>query len=560
MLKGISGAVEMDHDLENRNITVALIEQSELARYGQSNKRGIRVTPNEWTDAVIGWVTNISSIKTNNGALTVKKKRPVERSFTDIQFQSPNQGDDYWSNNSSISEIRVRCIGDQEKTFPIPPWKSNIEQGTYRYIPDNGSYRTLKFMYDDRRDWYTIRKKHPEKVSTAWHQNCKRLQREMRRQLKKDISRAEKERGNNSARSSSTRNSVDPITGSETSRSNSFIHSKTENQSERSTPNKVDYQGVKSIPEPETEKVSVFTETNKHRERKETRVKSTHSDGAMNHLRKMKTIHEREVETSHTPMPHYSIPSSGQMLKSASDLFIENFSSRISALEDEIKKDSKWLRKNENELTKIQGNRPKYREQSRANLKENGHSNSTTPRSQFKTETLGCEVFSVKPMVQKELKPVEKSKSFKGDGSRESRRTPQSKGSLSNANHNTNDAMINYSSENDSHKYPSASDNNKQALFNTLTGTKINTQNSKRPSKGFTTPSTITLCDNNSPTNTNGPPPAKHLEPYQHILLEKKPSKREAIQSIPAIQNITALLPEISGKRLEVASVSHRLL
>lgn len=561
----------MTHSVNDRDITVSLIEQSEFAKYGQVNKNKVnKIFPGEWADAVVGWFTDTVIMKSASLGTNVKKKRTVERSFTDLNFQNQVPVDDYWSNSSNVSEIKLRCVGDQEKTFPIPPWKSNIEQGTYRYIPDNGSYRTLKFMYDDRRDWYTIRKRHPEKVSTAWHQNCKRLQREMRRQLKKDISRAERERACGSARTSSTMSSVEPVSGGETSRSNSFIYSKTDNQSERSTPNKTDYQvNFKPNADGETDKpVPHIRDNSKPGPRKEMRVKSTHSDGAVSQLRKMKTIHEREVEMF-AQTPQCSIPSSSQMLKSASDLFVENFSTRISALEEEIKKDSKWLRKSENESTKIQNSRPKYREQPRTNTRESGGSTSTTPRQQFRTETLGCEVFSVKPMVQKDLKPVEKSKSFNkgshhGQGDsfhRDVRRVPPAKASLASVYHNTNDALINGGPEIDhsQNNYSSANESNSQALMNTLTGVKINTNNSKKSSKGFTTPSTITLCDNNSNQTNSGNQLARHLEPYKHIVLEKK-DKKEAVQNVPALANIPALLPEISGKRLEVTSFSHRLL
>ena len=561
--------VEMEHDVEKREVTNSLIEQSEFLKYGQSNRKSNKISPGELTDAVVGWVGNTVVTKTSNPVASVKKRRPVERSFTDFHFQGPIHGDDYWSNssNTNSSDINVRCVGDREKTFPIPAWKSNIEQGTFRYIPDNGSYRTLKFMYDDRREWYTIRKKHPEKVSSAWHQNCKRLQREMRRQLKKDLGRVEKERISNSSRSVSTRNNIEPFGGGDTIRSNSFIQPKDESQSEQTTPikdlNSSFRQRAETVAEIEIN--SGYSEASKPPIKKETRVKSTHSDGAVSIIRKMKTIHEREVEAlTPNPKPHYSIPSNNQMLKSASDLFIENFSSRISALEDEIKKDSKWLRKHDSEFSKMQSNRPKYREPARTNMKDSG-SSTTTPRQQFKAEALGCEVFSVKPMVQKELKPLTdkgKSHSRHSNHSQDSKRsTSHSKSSLSTNTQNTiNDALINYASEmeNGHSRHNSTPENSKHAMFNTLTGTKINTYSSRRSSKGFTTPSTITLCD--STPSPNGLQQARHLEPYQQITIEKKTDKRETIHNVPAIQNMTGLLPEISGKRLEVTNIAHRLL
>lgn len=566
---------DADHHLDDRDVTSCLVDLSEISKYITGNKGKVsRNSLHDWSEAVVGWRKSIEVTLTSPNIGNVKKKKNVERSVTDIHFGNAycnqNQGDEYWSNSSTFNEHRpsVRCVGDDFEAFPIPPWKSNIEQGTCRYVHDNGSYRTLKFMYDDRKDWYTMRKKKPEKVSTTWHHTCKRMQREMKRQLKKDIATAEKEREKHSGSKTGQRISTNSFefTSVEDTHTSTTTLSSDENKAEyeRNSPQKLDMFTSRDRPNvdtyvSETElKPPIFEHSTKPLHKKDNRVRSTNSDGAVNQVKKMRTIPESEPVT---PIPHYSLPTGSQMLKSASDLFIENFSSRISALEDEIKRDSKWLRKNENELTKIQNSRNKHRESHRCTFKD---SSNIAPRAPVRTEPLTSDIFSVKPMAQKELKPIEKIKSYtnKTNNVNQSGDYVQNEtcGTFPNKNnYNTYINGINYNSELDRglNSSKASADISKQALLTTLTGTKINTQSNKRTSKGFSSPSTITICD----TSSNGATANQHLN-EQHgdtlkqipFVLEKKTERKGALQSIPA------LLPEISGKRLEPASVSHRLL
>ncbi|KAH3768357.1 uncharacterized protein LOC127844226 [Dreissena polymorpha] len=591
-----------DHDIENRDTTDSLIDLSEVSKYVEE-KKNTKPPLADWAEAVIGWRSSTSLglvlVKTSSSGTNVKKKRTIDRAVTDLQYgMYSNPGDDYWCNNKQLVDLKtgVKCIGEEIETYPIPPWKSNIEHGTYRYIPDNGSYRTMKFMYDDRKEWYTIRKKYPEKVSTAWHQNCKRLQRELRRQLRKEMSKAEKE--NQTTALNNSKGNSEPVSGSDTNRSytgNTGIVKPITNSSAE--------QAAQSNPENSSQKAennighvvvntghvtntgyvtnkiteSAQMELQQHNDgvtgihfgldycvrpvvKKETRVRSTHSDGALSQFKKLNTIRERDSEPP-TPMPQSSIPSGGQLLKSLSDLFIENFSSRISALDDEIKKDSKWLRKNDNEISKLHNSRAKYREHTRHNFKDNTASN-VTPRMPSKTETLASDIFSVRPVAQKELKPLEKTKGFAKTSNHIHGDYPHDfPFSYNGSNNNIMKAYVprnNYSSDMDNgtsgNKF--AVDSSKQEMLDTLTGTKINTQNNKKPSKGFSTPSTITLCDNTSTSHSHGQTSDQSAEKFKQVSVqtEKKQAKREPIQNVPV------LLPEISGKRMEVATVSHRLL
>lgn len=553
---------EISHDYDTRDFTNSLLDLSELATYESENNFRRCASQNDLKEVLSGWKRpgEISKLSKNSN---LKKKRGVERSVTELHYGStyPSQQaqEDYWSNSLVPNEQRavVRRIGDEFETYPIPPWKSNIEQGTCRYIHDNGSYRTLKFMYDDRKDWYTIRKKRPEKVSTTWHHTCKRMQREMKRQLKKDIAVAERERARNSKSKSdqnSARSGTEATSGEDTARSVSRLSSE-EAKNDRIGPQKLDISFSRETLVAEqkvTDMENSIQNTECHGRsilKKETRVKSTHSDGALNQVSKMKTINESEPVT---PMPQYSIPSGSHMLKSVSDLFIENFSSRISALEDEIKKDSKWLRKNENELTKLQSNRAKYRDVTRPANKDG--SSSVTPRGSLRTEALTSDIFSVKPMASKEAKPLDKIKSNNNKTSTQPNDIMQNEACNKNSSSTYTNTMngINSDIEKGLTGYKTLVDNSKQTLFDTLTGKKINTHGNKKSSKGFSTPSTITLCDN-SPNS--GQEFSEHrVDAFRQIIVDKKAERKGTLQNIPAF------LPEISGKRLEPTSISHRLL
>ena len=508
-----------DHNADDRIHTVSLLDQSDMCWY--ADKRNVLKTiSDDWNEAVIGWksIVPFPKLVTNNNNTAVKKRKAVDRSLTDLNYSSTHSGqnEDYWSNSSTEYKAVIRCVGDDFDSFPAPHWKSNVEQGTYRYIPDNGSYRTVKLMYDDRKEWYTIRKTRPEKVSTTWHHSYRKLQREMKRQLKKDLSSSERSDTSRSSTRTDTRASQmdsDPNSGEYTSRS--------EKQGKNED-------GLLS------------------QDRPLYRVKSTKSDGAVIEKgKKMKTIHESEPCS---PMSHYSIPNGAHMIKSVSDLFIENFSSRLHALEEEMNKDSKWLRKNSEDIAKLQS-RTKHKDYTKANLKDTMNGALRLPP---KSETLTTDVFSVKSMGQKELKPLEKTTGY---------RHSNNAGDFLPANNHKSDflpANLKYASELDKtfNGYKNAIENTKQSLFNTLTGTKIDTQsNPKQKSKGYTSPSTITICEDRTKTH------AAHTEHeqmnvFRHmpVIMEKKDRTKHPLQNAPAV------LPEISGKRLEMSTISQRLL
>lgn len=551
---------EVDHHADGRDVTNSLIELSEMEKYLFESNSMNAACNNDWSDVVVGWKSGISSLKFSHLGTSVKKKKVVERTVFDLHHGGiyGNQGDDYWSNTSTEPKVNVKCIDDDFEALPMPPWKSSIEQGTFRYIPDNGSYRTLKFMFDDRKDWYTIRKKYPEKVSAAWHHTCKRLQRQVKRQLKKDIKNAEKERGTNPDSNSShnsSKNSVEPHSGDDLYSSKSDTHIKAKCDFEKISlkeTNKYASCNKETTKDSNSDTLDPFS---RPLYRNDIRVKSTHSDSSLNHVKKMKTIPESEPIT---PVPQYSIPSGSHMCKSASDLYIANFSSRMNALECEIKKDTKLLRRNENDLTKLQNNRGKFKETQRSNFIENSTS-TLTPRV-VKTEPLTSDIFSVKPMTQKDLKPLEKTRSYKKPAGVSNQTSDcinhdAINYASSNSMHTTQNSHITNGSEfeNTSNDYQSLVNNSKQLLLSTLIGTKINALGNKKTSKRFSSPSNITIFDNN--TSANVVLAEHHSGTIKQLhVIEKNNEKNTSLKAVPA------LLPEISGKRLEMTSISHRLL
>lgn len=519
-----SRANSNDHNADDRLHTVSLLDQSDMSWY--ADKRNLLTTISDgWNEAVVGWKSIVPFPKlvtnNNNNNIVVRKRKTIDRSLTDINYSSTHSGqnDDYWSTSSTESKAAIRCVGDDFDSFPTPHWKSNVEQGTYRYVPDNGSYRTVKLMYDDRKEWYTIRKTRPEKVSTTWHHSYKKLQREMKRQLKKDISSSERSDTSRSSTRTDTRTSQmesEPNSGENSSRSEKHVRL----QDSSLGPDRPLY-----------------------------RVKSTKSDGAVIEKgKKMRTIHESEPCS---PMSHYSLPNGAHMIKSVSDLFIENFSSRLHALEEEMNKDSKWLRKNSEDIAKLQV-RTKSKDYTKANLKEN--MNGTAPKLPQKSETLTTDVFSVKSMGQKELKPLEKTNGY--------RQSNHAGDFLPSNNHKSDFLPANsrYASELDKtfNGYKNVIENTKQTLFNTLTGTKIDTQTNSKQLKskgGYSSPSTITICEDRSKAHAVHTD-HEQMNVFRHmpVIMEKKDRVKHPLQ------NTQAVLPEISGKRLEMNTISQRLL
>ncbi|KAK3605674.1 hypothetical protein CHS0354_013471 [Potamilus streckersoni] len=472
---------KMNHDQQNKHdktLTVSLLNLSDQSKYSQTSNLQ-HTLKNDWSEAVSGWKPvvpypcYVNQSTTVNGA---KKRKDIDRSLTDLQPTSHGRNDfANFSFSESFDSKYVRCVDDDFENLPVPPWKLNIEQGTYRYIPNSGSYRTLKFMSDDRKDWYTIRKKFPEKLSSSWHHSCKRIQREIKRQLKRDM----------------------------------------ENQ--RKTPN-----GTRKNEQENSEYLNKFEmEKLFYKQEKESRARSSQSEGAN---RLMQTITEDEIE-NHTHST--SIPAGGQLIKSVSDLFIENFSSRINALEKEMRHDSRVVHKNGVEdISKIV--QKQYRDRAKES-KEN------TPRLPYKAETLTQDIFSVKKVGHRDLNPLERVGSYRYVGQGDGIPYPQT--------------YLSSELEKTLNSYKSSLENTKLSPFNTHTATKVI---NKRSSKTAAMPATVTISENNSFGNNQD----RSAGDSSHNETKNSASNKKKAKKGP----LPGILPEISGRKMEVTPISHRLL
>lgn len=161
-----------NHYDNDRKYTNTLIEQSDKGTPLDDTKQK-KTVQNDWNEAVKAWK--------NTAPFPRYVSAPTVTNVIKRQNREANKAEEPENNLSS-----VKCVGEDFDTFPVPSWKANVEQGTYRYVTNNAYYRTVKILdYRDRREWYTIHKKHPEIVSMHW-QN-KRFNKELKRNLRRDL-------------------------------------------------------------------------------------------------------------------------------------------------------------------------------------------------------------------------------------------------------------------------------------------------------------------------------------------------------------------------------------
>lgn len=503
-----------DHMQDERTVTTSLIDFSDGSVQSDKSTQKTKLHC-DWAEAVTGWqnVVPYPQYVPHNVSCVIKKKKPDkipewQRSghsehFTDLFGDNPKAG--------------VRCIGDDFENFPIPPWKANVEQGTYRYVPNNGFYRTIKFLtLDERRDWFTVTKKQPEKVSMSW-QN-KRFQKELKRQLKREFATYHHQRQSPSL---STSESVDLSTEKLlTERSEIIMH---------------------------------------HR-----RIRSTQSQNSTN-------SNSQIVHTSpkHVDSPVRSAPLSGQLLKSASDLYIANFTHRITALEEELRRDSRIARKNHDDaLTTKNNTKPKNYSVRELTHKQREKESTSRPVIPMTKEVVSQETFTIRSVGTRDLRPTEKitlppAQGSKGGGDKmavtQLKYTTMAGGGAAILNFPNFQNEVNIDNgelDKTLHSYKLAIETTKQSLIHTLSASKIQRRKS---GKGFVTPATIAIgtCENISTTVDNTPDKVgKNGHPRGHNSTSQKETLKGQEKKAP----MTGILPEIAGKRLEVPPTGHRWL
>ncbi|XP_060063777.1 uncharacterized protein LOC132544222 [Ylistrum balloti] len=501
-----------ENHMENeRDVTSCLIDYSDGSKYTDRSTFKTKLKC-DWTEGVTGWQNIVPSPQyVPHHVSNVIRKRKSDKL---PEWQRSANSDHFADMLGENSKAGVRCVGDDFENFPIPPWKANVEQGTFRYVPNNGFYRTIKFLtLDERREWFTVTKKQPEKVSMSW-QN-KRFQKELKRQLRREFSNYQHYRQRQSP-SVSMHESVD--TANTTS----------ENPTARS-----------------------------ESRRSNRRIRSTHSQSSSS-----SQLAEPQQKPSESPIK--SAPVSSYLQKSTSDLYIENFTHRITALEEELKRDSRIVRKNHDEPSATKNN-SKSKNYSVKDLAQKQREKDTTPRQPPPSkEVMSKESFVIKPVGNRDLKPIEKPvmQNTSGDGDKTT--VTQLKYTNS-ASVNGDGTVMNFpnfqnqdnigSGELDKtlHSYKVAIETTKQSLFQTLSATKIKRRAS---GKGFTSPATIGACENISSNNDNIPDKVgKNGHPRGHGSITQKDVKAQDKKG-----PIVGILPEISGKRLEVPPTGHRWL
>lgn len=467
------------HMNENRQLTNALTRFSENSKHEDENNFKNTVNDN-WNEAVTPWKAVVShpSYYPHQVSLVIKRKqKPVDNRVPDWQRTNLVDGE---------TKQTVRCVNDELEHGSYLYWKGMVEQVTYRYVPHNGYYRTMKFLSFDRRDWFTVNKKQPEQVSMSWQ--SKRYQKELKRQLKRDMETHNKK---DAERKESARREL-----LEDNSELAFI---------------------------EMSEKKEYTECTRHR------AKSTKSPN-------LPTRYQRGEDGCLVPEVK-SAPLPGDLYKSRSDLYIENISLRISALEREIANDSK-LKKTQDEQIK-----PLFRPK----VRENGN---VTPRP-YKKESLSDDIFTAKSVGPKELKPPEKLMPISRISTAESKSAPVThlKYTTTSGNDATCVNLPTLDLEKTLNSYKMAIETTRQSLLNTLNGKHIS-RRTTITGKNYSSPTTITICDSG-----DGSEKGSSLQEFIRPLKGEKRgrNKKESV-------GVATLLPGISGKRLEVPPTSHRWL
>ncbi|XP_033753736.1 uncharacterized protein LOC117337062 [Pecten maximus] len=501
-----------NHMDNERDVTSCLIDFSDGNKHTDRSTFKTKLNCG-WAEAVTGWQNIVPSPQyIPHHVSNVIRKRKSDKL---PEWQRSANSDQFADMLGENSKAGVRCVGDDFENFPIPPWKANVEQGTFRYVPNNGFYRTIKFLtFDERREWFTVTKKQPEKVSMSW-QN-KRFQKELKRQLRREFSNYNHYRQRQSP-SVSMHESVD--TSAATS----------ENPSARSE---------------------------SHRSNR--RIRSTHSQSSS-------TSHKTEPQQKPTESAIKSAPVGNHLFKSTSDLYIENFTHRITALEEELKRDSRIARKNHEEPS-VTKNNSKSKGYSVKDLAQKQREKDTTPRQPPPSkEVMSKESFVIKPVGNRDLKPIEKPVPVVQNTNVDGDKPPVTHQLKYTTTVGGDGAVLNFQNfqnqeniaggelDKTLHSYKVAIETTKQSLFQTLSATKIKRRAS---GKGFTSPASIGPCDNISSNIDNAPEKVgKNGHPRGHGSITQKEAKTQD-RKAPFV----GILPEIAGKRLEVPPNGHRWL
>lgn len=471
------------HLNESRSLVNNLSKFSEESKHEDSANFKKCVNDN-WFEAVTPWKPIISH----------PRYYPHQTSFVIKRRSKPidNRVPEWQRTNYSDGEPKqvVRCVNDELESGPYLHWKGMVEQVTYRYVPHNGYYRTMKFLSIEKKEWFTVNKKQPEQVSLSWQ--SKRYQKELKRQLKREFDNQPKK------------------------------------ENER-RPSDLDFQS-------EQTDFGLKHKEKSQIDRPRYRAKSTKVNS-----RSPELTHRRQRDDDGYLIPEIkSAPLPGDLYKSRSDLYIENISVRISALEQEIENDTR-LRKPPEDTTRTLF-RPK--------VKEKGKERDTTPRP-YKKESLPDETFTAKSIGTKELRPSEKTNPISRISTADSKNNNQVthlKYTTSSGNDGAHMNLPTIDLEKTLNSYKMAIETTRQSLLTTLSGKQITRRTIA--SKNYNSPTTITICDSGEGSEKSA---------IQEFIRPIKGEKRVPTKKDP-LSGVGPLLPEIAGKRIEVPTTTHRWL
>lgn len=199
-MSGTMGVVRADHcDFSNRVIVERLLDLSEHDSQEDLISK-VTTVPNSWDEAVSGWKAVVPSA-TYQRVPAIKKKRfpgkedklRQKRShLSHSKLSSVDASGTRYDKNGLLGDLQspdgdtknwlahnIRCVDeDYISTAVVAEWKANVEPVTYRYVPNNGSYRKTKNL---KRDDTAFEKRAP----LSWYQ--RKLQKEIQRDLKRGL-------------------------------------------------------------------------------------------------------------------------------------------------------------------------------------------------------------------------------------------------------------------------------------------------------------------------------------------------------------------------------------
>lgn len=472
-----------NHYDNDKNYTNALIDQSDKCN-PLNNTAQKKTVHSDWNEAVSAWTNTVPFPRyVPTSAVT----NVIKRQSRDINKIEEAEGN-----------VSIKCVGEDFDTFPVPSWKANVEQGTYRYVTNNAYYRTVKILEcRDKRDWYTIHKKYPELVSMNW-QN-KRFNKELKRSLRRDL---EVKFHNHNRRQQSI-----------------MSEAVVESASNKTPVDKSIEQVVESNRVP-----SVQLEAPKSK---------------------------RECVTNYKYEAHQK-PKPDTLKKSSSDLNIDKISTRINVLNEELRRDSR-LRKSQEaaDLSKLLlQNKNKDLTSKNSQNKKDGQN--TDEVMTVRSIAQRGELKPVERVTPAQRILATESKKPKNNHIRYTKSTGNDAATISVPSIPDNFHIASPELEKALNSYKLAIETTKQSLFNTLTGNK-----SQRRTTGGSTKVTHSappsVCETSSQGMSRPEPPTPDSV---HCISSLSGKDKSAVKK----NSFSGLLPEIAGKRLEVGTTVNRWL